>query len=190
MIPRNKVSIVSAALVRLGEAPIASLDETRTAVRQANALYDGIRMNMLAYPWRFALREEQLTPLADETPPNIDTLYAHGYTMPADVILTWGLASRVPFGVYGSQIWCDDNDAWLIYVKDVDNLMPSYFAMALEMALTAALAIPITESSTKAQHFDRLAALEMRKARAVDAQSAWSLSVPLHELVLRWPTVR
>lgn len=169
---------------------MASIDEIRTPVRQANALYDGIRQSLLAYPWRFALREEQLTPLPDETAANIETLYAHGYQLPQDVLMPWGLTSRVPYGIFGNQLWCDDNDAWLIFVEDVDTLMPSYFALALEMALSAALAIPVTESQQKAQHFERLAALELRRAKAVDSQTSWSMSIPLHELIVRWPTAR
>lgn len=193
MIPRSKTDIISAALVRLGESPVASIDEIRTSVRQAVALYDGIRHALLAYPWRFALREQQLTPLPAETVPNVVTPYSNGFALPGipGVLLPWGLTSRVPFGIYGNQLWCDDDDAYLIFVADLDAPeLPPHFAVALETALAAALAIPVTESASKAEYLERQAIRQLRIARAADAQSSWTFSVPLHELMTRWPTPR
>lgn len=193
MIPRSKTDIVSAALVRIGESPIASIDEIRTPVRQAVALYDGLRHSLLSYPWRFALREQQLTPLPVEETPNTTTLYRYGYSLPGipGVLIPWGLSDRTPYGIYGRQLWCDSDDATLIYVADLDAPdLPAHFAIALETALAAALAIPVTESVPKASYLERLADRQLRIARAVDAQSSWTLSIPLHELMMRWPTPR
>lgn len=191
MILTSKVSIISAALVHLGENPIAADSDDSRGNRAAQAVYDIIRRSKLAsHPWRFALKQQTLTPIADETDPE-STEFENMYQRPADALLIWGLTSQRKFRTYATQIGANDDDPKLIYIADVDA--PSLFAPfveALMYEIAAACAVTVTQSVNKAQYYKGLAKEAWRGARLKDSQQGWPVEIPLDIILNSWPTPR
>lgn len=192
MILTSKVDIVSGGLALLGQSPISSNEDTGRANQACQRVWDIIRRSRLAaHPWRFAITEQALTPISDETDPESANDYDDFYSRPADALLIWGLQSMERYSVYNSQIGTNASDPYLIYVRDIDA--PSLFtpfaeAMMYEMAFAAA--ITATDSVNKANFFRGLADKQWKMARLKDSQQGWPLTIPLDRLLAAWPTAR
>jgi hypothetical protein len=179
------ISLARQALIGIGAAPITAFDDGSAEAEIAHALYDGERDALLsAYPWRFATGQVRLTRLADA--PLAD--YAHAFALPADFLraISLGAGGRGRgrrYRIARGALHTDASEAVLTYIFRPDEAeFPPFFAQALVARLRAALAIPVTENTDRAQVMAAQAETEFARARQADAQQdtprrleSWSL---------------
>ena len=143
-------TVVNMALARIGEAPVASLDEGTSAASAAALVYDTIRRSVIqSYPWSFATKTARLARLA-LTPPD----FSFAYDLPNKCLQAIRL--QKPRGAHPSQdeptflvregMLCTDAPvAILEYVEDVEdpNFWEPRFLEAMVIRLAAELAMPV-----------------------------------------------
>jgi hypothetical protein len=124
-----------------------------------------------SHPWNCAVKRVILTP--DALAPPFD--YTYQFTLPDDWLRTlqvgqWG--DPVDFTAEGRKLLCDDAVFYLVYL--FDNQVPATYDSLLvhimTLAMKAALAYPITKSTSMAQACQQELAMEFKRARAVDGQ--------------------
>lgn len=172
------VSICSNALLRLGGDPINSFDEADASganierVRLAANLWPTVRRQVLrAHPWNCALKRVLLSP--DAEAPAFGP--ANRFQKPADWLRTVFVGvddhDRIAYRTEGNYFVSDEARFPLVYV--FDNTNPATYDAslgdALEQAMAAAMAYPVTKSTSLAQGL----AAELRStlgfARALDS---------------------
>ena len=173
------VSICSNALLRLGADPINSFDEADTfgdnidRTRLVANLWPTIRRQVLrSHPWNCAIRRVLLSP--DVAPPGFG--WTHRFQRPADWLRT------VAVGDYGREgddfiseggyFLAHETPLSLTYVFDNDNPATWDAALvgAMETAMSAALAYPVTKSTSLAEALSAELRSTLASARALDAQ--------------------
>ena len=169
----SAIALCSRALLKIGAATIASLDEGSAESEVAANLYPSLRDALLsAHPWNFATGQISLprlaaSPLAD---------YANAFQLPADFLraLSAGIGGQgygVPYRIAESRLHCDADEIVLTYVFRPEELsFPPFFDQALIARLAAEFCIPLTESSTRAELLYKLAEDEFRRAKLADGQ--------------------
>lgn len=168
----SDLSIINEGLVRLGVAPLASLaDQSAQAISVAST-YENIRDEVMAdFPWAFALKQVFLAALV--LPDTQKRLKGYEYTfqLPADRLRVLGLESRARYGISGDHLYTDDKDALLLYIyKAPVGMWAPYFVELIAMEVAAALAMTLTDSSSRARMFYELAGRKRQRARSIDSQ--------------------
>lgn len=149
------------------------------------ALYDELLADMLrCHTWNWATRRVQLT--ASATEPGFEFDYA--YQLPSDFVRVISVHPNSD-GV-GQVVWKEEliddsgdkrmilagaNELWLRYVANITThpLMPADFKTALAYALARDCALPIAESSSLHEKFEKMAARALLKARSSDAMGSF-----------------
>jgi len=167
----TSLEVVNDGLVRLGVPPLASLADQSAQAVAADSIYRTVRESLLAeHPWSFALREVSIPKLVLDPLDVRSTEYEFAYQLPFANLRTLGLISTDPFKLAGDQLYTDDDDAKLVYVKNVDEQhWPAFFSKLVSYSFAAAVAITLTEKTTRAELMANLAAEQRRTARAVDS---------------------
>lgn len=169
----NDIALCSRALIRIGAAPITSFSDGTAESEIAGALFAPARDALLsAYAWSFATGQVALNQL--ETPPVADYLAAFG--LPTDFLraLSAGTATRgrgLNYRIARGQLHTNAESVVLTYVFRPDEAeFPPYFDQALIARLSAEFTIPVTENTSRAETYYRLAENEYERARQIDAQ--------------------
>lgn len=177
------LDIVNLALSRLGESPIASMDEASPAAVTARAQYDPARRAALrSYNWTFSLRRKKLNRLLAP----VEGHYQYTFQLPADCLRPLRLVSpiegtppdtggTVGFEPVGDgRICCDEEDPLLEYVADVTDptKFDDLFVESLSYRLASGMAMPITGDPAQwqnllqaARQFEREAAAQSGRER-------------------------
>lgn len=171
------VSICSNALLRLGANAISSFDEADQdgsnieLARLAVNLWPTVRRKTLrAGTWNCAIARALLSP--DTTAPPFG--YANRFQMPSDWLRTIAVGEdeRARYRKEGNYLMSDEATLPLVYV--FDNVNPETYDAALveslELAMMAALAYPVTKSTSLASEIAALAESALRMARGLDGQ--------------------
>lgn len=176
----SDVELCSKALLKIGVPAISSFDEPRAEAEVAGALYPAIRDALLAaYPWSFTIAQADLVRDPDTRP----TDFAYAYFLPDDLLRsisagTGGRGRGLVFRIRGDRLVTDAPSVTLTYQRRVpESEFPPFFANALISRLAAEFALPLTESTSRAEALRRLADAELRLARLVDSQQATPLRV-------------
>lgn len=169
----NDIALCSRALIRIGAAPITSFSDGTAESEIAGALFAPARDALLsAYAWSFATGQVALNQL--ETPPVADYLAA--FQLPTDFLraLSAGTATRgrgLNYRIARGQLHTNAESVVLTYVFRPDEAeFPPYFDQALIARLSAEFTIPVTENTSRAETYYRLAENEYERARQIDAQ--------------------
>lgn len=169
----NDIALCSRALIRIGAAPITSFTDGTAESEIAGALYAPARDALLsAYAWSFATGQVALNLL--ETPPVAD--YQNAFQLPADFLraLSAGTGMRgrgLNYRIARGQLHCNTDSVVLTYVfRPEEEAFPPYFDQALIARLSAEFTIPVTENTSRAEAYFRLAEAEYERARQIDAQ--------------------
>ena len=169
----SALDIASRALLKLGAQSINGFDDGSTEAELANALYAPVRDAMLsAYPWSFATTQGTLARLA--TAPIADFSYA--YQLPDGFLraLSAGLEGRgrgLQYRIIGQSLHTDADNVTLSYIFRIDEAAtPPFFDQALIARLAGELCLPLTENTSRSDHLMRLAEMEFRSCKSIDAQ--------------------
>lgn len=173
------ISICSNALLRLGSDPINSFNEgdntgsNLEVARLASNLWPTVRRQVLrGHLWNCAIARVLLSP--DTTAPAFGWTYR--YLRPADwlrnVHVGRDRTDRDDFATEGAYFLSDEASLPLTYVFDNDNpaTYDASLVAALEVSMAAALAYPVTKSTSLAQEMAAMAERHLAQARTVDGQ--------------------
>ena len=169
----SAVALASRALIKLGAEPIASFADGTAEAEIAGALYGPARDALLSsYPWSFATGQAVLNQL--ETEPVAD--FAHAFQLPVDClrVLSAGSGGRgrgLDYRIARDALHTSSSAVTLTYIfRPEEAAFPPFFDQALITRLAAELCVPITENTGRAEMLYRVADLEERRARLIDAQ--------------------
>jgi hypothetical protein len=169
----NSIELCSSALVKLGADSISSFEDGTAEAKVAARLYSLVRDAMLCgHPWSFATKKAELARLT--VTPATDFAYAH--QLPNDFLkaLSAGDAVRghgLSYQIVGRQLHTDAEAVVLSYLgRPSEGDFPAYFVPALVTRLAAEFCLPLTENTSRADRFTRLAEDELKLARLVDSQ--------------------
>lgn len=166
------VSICSNALLMLGAQTINDFNEPLDRAKLAANLYPTIRDDLLrTHPWNCTIKRALLAP--DATPPAFG--YANQFELPADFlrVLEVGQAgTQIDYLVEGRSILADATSLQLryVYLNEVENTWDASLVGLLTLAMAAAMAYPITQSTALADKMDQKLVMAKKVARAVDGQ--------------------
>ena len=167
------VALCSHALIRIGARPISSFADGTTEADVAGTLYGSIRDDLLSsYGWSFATGQEVLNQLAQ----NPEADYDFAYQLPNDFLraLSAGHNGRgrgLDFRINKDTLQTDSSGVLLTYIfRPDESAFPPFFDAALIALLAAEFVIPITESTSRADVFMKLAEQSYARAKQVDAQ--------------------
>lgn len=168
------VSICSNALLMLGSQTINDFADQLNLDRAklcAN-LYPTVRDDMLrSHPWNCAIKRMVLAP--DAVAPAFG--YTHAFELPADFLRVLEVGTRntqIDYLVEGRTIQASTSVLELRYVfrNEVENTWDSSLVKLVTLAMAAALAYPVTQSSALQQSFEQKLEMALKRARAVDGQ--------------------
>lgn len=191
----SEAALCSHALRLVAGAKISSLTQGTKNANVASDLYPGIRDDLLrGHDWNFATSRSKLA--RSSTDPAFEFDYA--YVLPSDWMRTIsvhdndGGTGSISFReeeVGGQGCICASvENLYLRYVSlvvDV-NRMPPDFRMALITAMARDIAMPISNSNTIAERFERRAAQALLTAKSSDAKGSAPSARPLGS----WATSR
>lgn len=165
----SKISLISKALILLGEEPLDSLTDNRYGAKVGSNLFEIFYENEVqSGAWRFCEKKRALSRLVD-VPLNE---WKYVYQLPTDMLLPRGVWPRsARYEIYGKHLYADAAtlDLDYLYKPDVDQI-PAYFALLMVYKLAADMAKPITESDAHAKKWDKAYALQRGIALYADAQ--------------------
>ena len=175
----SPVSICNIALIALGEDPIVSLSDNTKRAILCNARYDDVRRAVLrSQPWNSARKQVQLA--ASTTSPLFN--YDNAYPLPNDFIRMYGLDTDLEESIYdimadpasGKLTLYTDEGAPLnvTYIYDLQDCtqMDPLLVHTIGYQLAGELALPLTQSSERAQQVLNVMAAKLQIARMVDSQ--------------------
>ena len=167
----SSLDLINDGLIRLGVPPLASLSDRSAQALAADSIYRTTKESLLAeHPWSFGLREVELPKLALEPEELRSSEFDFAYQVPSDNLRILGLQSTDNFRLAGDQLYTNDNKARLVYMRNVgEQKWPAYFIKLVSYSFAAAVAITLTEQTTRAQLMEELAARQRRTARTVDS---------------------
>jgi len=186
----SDVEICNTALAKIGERPIASLQQSNSAAATAclNRFATARDFLLRAHDWNFALSRVALARLG--LSPAFGWSYA--YQLPADMIRISGIwdtpdgDGAFDYRVEGGKVVTDAENVYLLYVARVTdpNLMPTDFREALAIKLASELAIILPQSRELSDQLDqRFRQVALPAARAADGAENPAETIPLSSWV-------
>lgn len=170
----SAVSICSNALLLLGDKPISDFSENSDRTRLVANLYEQKRDRVLrAHPWNCATRRVVLSP--DETSPAFGWRYQ--FDLPADCLRVVSVGEDHggdEFSVESGKILLDSPVCNLRYIwrNTVEATWDTLLVDAMTQVMVAALAYPITKSTSKQAGEEEIVRDLLRLARTVDGQES------------------
>lgn len=180
----DQVTAVNAALVKAGCSRITTIDEDSTEAEVARAVYDERAGFVLSlHPWRFAVRQRQLSRSTTGTPP--ESRYDAAYLLPPcqRIIAVRINDCLVEFDRLGPTLLCDAQVTDLVVAELVEDLpvdhWPGYAAAVLIDELASIFALAIAEDENKAALMQRMAARSLTNAKTADSQGRTASKLPV-----------
>lgn len=165
----SAVDICNLALLRIGAAAIASLDESSNEAGFCNRLWVPMRQAVLRdHTWNFSLKTASLAQLS-ETPAD----FTYAYQLPSDCLRVVDIiGSESDYEIRARKLYTDDETITLKYVADISNTetFDSLFADALSYRLAAELCLPVTGQVQKASLLNNFYQAALQRARAMDSR--------------------
>jgi hypothetical protein len=171
----TKISLISDALVLLGEKPASSLTEDRYGMTVGSNLFEAIYENELtSNRWRFAMTKAQLSQLVS-VPLNE---WKHAYQLPSDMLMPIGVYPKAQYEIYADHLYTNRSTVELDYLfkPDVPEI-PPYFAQLMRYALARDMIKPITESDTGVSIMQQKYSMQRDRAMFADAQGRPNISI-------------
>jgi hypothetical protein len=171
----TKISLISDALVLLGEKPASSLTENRYGVTVGANLFEAIYENELcSNRWRFAMTKDALSQLVD-APLNE---WQFAYQLPPDMLIPIGVYPAAQYEIYADHLYTNRSTVELDYLfKPEVSEIPAYFAQLMRYALARDMIKPLTESDTGVQLMEGKYNRQRDRALFADAQGRPNRSI-------------
>lgn len=166
------VSICSNALLSLGAQPINDLADDNDRARLASNLLASVRDAVLrSHPWNCAITRVSLAP--EVATPAFD--WDFQFLLPGDLlrVLSVGVdGAPEPYVVEGRRLLSNANPALVRYVWRNDNpaTWDTMLVRAMELAMAAAMAYPITQSAAMRDSMMQELRAHLKAARSADGQ--------------------
>jgi len=182
----NQTSICSNALLLIGSQTINDLNEATDRARTAANLYPFVKERVLReHSWNCAKRRVVLAPMAQA--PAFDWKYQ--FALPGDWVRNiqigydqdgqngssqwaWAWIAGEHYIMEGRRILAQFDTLPLVYISNLtdESLFDTTLTYTMTVAMAAAMAYPITKSSSVQQTMEQLLADTLRKARNYDGQ--------------------
>lgn len=166
------VSICSNALLRLGDAPFSSFNESGDRVTLARNTYPSMRDALLGtHPWNFATKRAVLSP--DETAPAFE--YSARFLLPGGCLRVLSVSTstnaRPDYIIEDGYVLMDADECRLRYIyRAPEAKWDALFVEYMTEAMRRIFAYPITGGQSLEANILAIAEEFGRKARAVDGQ--------------------
>jgi len=163
------IEICSNALIMVGHGPIASFTDGGAGANTATALYATTYESVLSqHRWRFASAKMALSKLT-ATPQNE---WSNAFQLPANYITTTKVYPVTDYEIFEDKLYSNADSIDIDYIfKPDESKLPSYFQRLLEFNLASIFAIPVTDNSTKAEEYRKMAEDQLKRARFTDSQA-------------------
>lgn len=167
---QTKISLISKALVLLGEKPCNTLSDDRYGVtvgaNMFELLYEAELQNN-GQGWHFCRAKKNLSRLFEE-PLNE---YKYAYQLPSDMLLPVGTYPKIEYEIYGDRVYTHASAVGFEYKFKPDiSRLPAYFSLLMVYCLARNMAKPVTESDATAGKWEREYIGQHAKAQFADAQ--------------------
>jgi hypothetical protein len=167
------VSICSNALMMLGKAPIASLEDESDRASYCANLYPALRDSLLRkHFWNCAIKRVLLSPTSEA--PGFD--YSHQFQLPSDFLRLYQVGTKNSpiddFQLENRMILANVSSLPLRYVwrNEDENNWDTGLVQAATHAMAAMLAYPIVQSTSLRESMLQTAKDVLREAKAIDGQ--------------------
>jgi hypothetical protein len=168
----TQVGICNSALIKVGQAPISSIDQDTRAAKTLKAVFELVQDEVMAsHPWNFALKRVALTPTA--TTPAYE--YDYEYDLPNDCLRVLELESDI---VMIDNNWIVEgrkllsNDALInmryIYRNEDYNSWSAVFAEVMAWRIAFSIAYNMTQSTERERACGEGLKTALISARSVD----------------------
>lgn len=177
----NIVEIANAALGEVGnQQDITTIDDATTPARTCKRhIYQAIREVLHSGLWKCAREQAELARLS--AAPTFGWDYA--FQLPTDYVRLVSLnevdaneQQQELFEVQGTTLLTDEDEASIVYIKDLTqnandvNLMPPLMARACVLNLAAKIAWTLQQSRTLKESLEASYEAALRKAKGVDSR--------------------
>lgn len=175
--PESKEDVCNLAAVYCGERAVVTNIESPVAPLDVmfSKVYDHVRrVHLREFVWNFAQKYDTLTRVA-----STDDRYDDAYNKPIDLLRISGLGENyedpiTDYDISDTQILANNDGGTLPirYTKDVTNVtyMDDLFVSTLALRLARTVAFTITKKRSVAADLDKMYAVEIMRAIAVDGQ--------------------
>ena len=184
--PISAVEICNRALNAIGAEAITALSDDTARAVLCNRLYTDLRDELLQdHPWNFAIRRSELA--ADATAPDFEWLYK--YQLPTGCLRVLSVYTALDvdqWEVEGGYIFTDLTAPLEIrYVSNdvTENNFSPAFATALSLRLAVELALPLTESMSRADALTKRFMVAIKEARGRDAREHGPQTLTIETLI-------
>ena len=166
----TKIDLCSMALLKLGEAPIQSLNGETAAARLARTLFDPTMDALLSmHPWRFACRNFDLARSADGD-----------FQLPADVLRV----IKCDGEICGNKILCPyDTVRVSATVRVAPEDFPGYFSSLAATRLAMEFCIPLTGDQTVFRMMTALYESELQTVKFIDSSASRTAGIDNFSLI-------
>ncbi len=147
----SKFDICSKALAELGEDAISSFTANTPPSNACGLIYpDYIKYLLSIFEWNFTLKKVQLARLS-EAPLNE---WKYAYQMPSDMLVfraffvgsETNILPQTNYEIFQDEVYTNEETVYIDYQFQVDESnFPPYFTEFVVKALSAKLALPITD---------------------------------------------
>ena len=173
-VANSDIDIASRALVLIGAEPITSFTAQSTEATVANAIYeDMVRTTLCSSRWRFATNQAELN-LLTATPTG---RYDRAHQLPADLLMLHAVTVNdavIEYNVYGDKVFSDSASSDSLIAdytfRALEQDFPSYFTVALQFSLAAALALGIARDEQLSSVLEGKGAQLLQQAKTLDSQ--------------------
>lgn len=181
----SPVYICNSALLKVGGDLISSLTDGSRAANICNTLYTVLRDKCMGdAPWRFAIMQVQLAPLAQA--PLFD--YQYAYQLPDDCLRPLSCESDPWTVMAGGILLCNSPTINLTYIQrnTDESSWDERFAEAFALLMSREIALALVQSAPLAQAMDKMYQAAIKDARALNAV----VGTPKHLIVDLWSNAR
>lgn len=172
----SKTDICNLALVRLGEPPVLSLDDTSKRANALKSYYDlALDILLQDHPWNFATRRATLARLTAAP----DFGYSYAYQLPSGCLRVLGMVGdgynidpSLNYKLEGQQLLTDESAVKIKYILRVTEtgMYGARFCSALASRLALELSYHLVKSPALQGQMLKLFGAELSAAKAIDAQ--------------------
>lgn len=171
------IKICASGLQLVGADEITSFDDETRESRICATNYAMIKRNCLQkHPWRFSIRQQQLSKLVEK--PIFD--FNNAYQLPTDFLRFIGKQNPdIEHQVFENKIYTNADPLFIAMQYDVAaQYFPAYFQYYLVLELSGFFATSLLEDEGKQQTMAALAKNQLIFAKSIDSQNGTVSVIP------------